>query len=140
MSSNISGADVEQTYELLIECMMQAKHRLALLAADFNITAMQAMLLLLLDEPSPMNNFTKVFNCDPSNITGIVDGLEQRNLAARFPDKNDRRIKMVKLSPSGEQLRQNLIKLLVEDQKSSLFKFDPSELATFNRLLRKITS
>ena len=140
MSSNISGSDVEQTYALLIECMMQAKHRLARLAGDFNITAMQAMLLLLLDEPSPMNNFTKVFNCDPSNITGIVDGLEQRNLAARFPDKNDRRIKMVKLSPSGKQLRQSLIKLLVEDQKSSLFKFDASELATFNRLLRKITS
>ena len=127
-----------RTHELLIGLMMQAKHRLITLAGEFNITGMQAMMVFLLKTPRPMNSFTKVFNCDASNITGLVDGLELKGLASRFPDKNDRRIKMVKLTEDGEKLRHQFIKLLIEDKESSFFKLSDTELKTFNKLLEKI--
>ncbi len=139
MSSIIDDKLVEQTYGLLISCMMQAKHRLIDLAGNYDITGMQAIMVLLLDQPCPMNSFTKVFNCDASNITGIVDGLENKGVANRFPDKHDRRIKMVKLSPKGEKLRDHFIKLLVEDKQSNLFKLSNQELRDLNNILDKIT-
>lgn len=138
MSSINEDANVARTHELLIGLMMQAKHRLITLASEFNITGMQAMMVFLLKTPSPMNSFTKLFNCDASNITGLVDGLELKGLATRFPDKNDRRIKMVKLTDEGERLRNTFIKLLIEDRESSFFKLSEAELKTFNKLLAKI--
>jgi DNA-binding MarR family transcriptional regulator len=139
MSSINKSEQLAHTYELLIGCMMQAKHRLTEIAGENNITGMQAMMLIMLQEPSPMNSFTKIFNCDASNITGIVDGLEKRGLAARFPLEKDRRIKMIKLSPDGEKLRDLFSKLLIEDKESNLFRLKDSELETFNALLQKIT-
>ena len=140
MSSINKSAQLAHTYEMLIGCMMLAKHRLIEIAGENNITGMQAMMLIMLKEPSPMNSFTKVFNCDASNITGIVDGLEKRGLAARFPLEKDRRIKMIKLSADGEKLRQHFAKLLIEDKESNLFRLEDSELEIFNKLLKKITS
>lgn len=138
MSSNNEVDSAARSHELLIGIMMQAKHRLIKLAGDFNVTGMQAMMVFLLKTPRPMNSFTKLFNCDASNITGLVDGLESRGLATRFPDIHDRRIKMVKLTPEGEKLRKQFIKLLIEDKESSFYNLSSSELVTFNKLLEKI--
>jgi DNA-binding MarR family transcriptional regulator len=140
MSSIKGSEDIARSHELLIGIMMQAKHRLMTLAGELNIPGMQAMMVFQLNTPRPMNSFTKLFNCDASNITGLVDGLEQRGLATRFPAEKDRRIKMVKLTASGEKLRNQFIKLLIEDKESSFFNLSPSDLKTFNRLLEKIAT
>ena len=139
MSSISHKQAIEQSFELLIKSMMQSKHRLVELGSELDLTAMQAMVVLLLDAPRPMNSFTKVLNCDASNVTGIIDGLEQKNLAARYPDQNDRRIKMIKLSPKGKALRKKLLNRLVDSQGSVLFKLSLIELNTLISLLKKIT-
>jgi len=140
MSSINHGKAVEQSFELLIKCMLQSKHRLVELGSELNLTAMQAIILLLLDKPKPMHSFTKVFNCDASNITGLVDGLELKKLAARFPDEKDRRIKMIKLSSKGEKFRVTLLARLEKSQGSVLLKLNSKELSTLNSLLQKITT
>jgi DNA-binding MarR family transcriptional regulator len=140
MSSINQKETAEQSFELLIKCMMQSKHRLIELGSRLGLTGMQAVMILLLDTPRPMNGFTKLFNCDASNVTGIVDGLEQKKLAARYPDENDRRIKMVRLSSSGKSLRKKLLNLSVHDQESTFFKLNTSELKTLTSLLQKITT
>ncbi len=138
MSSISQKQAVEQSFELLIKCMMQSKHRLVELGSDYELTAMQTMMLILLDAPKPMNSFTKVFNCDASNITGIVDGLEAKKLAARYPDKLDRRLKMIKLSTKGETLKKKLIGKLIDDESSILFNLSLNELNTLTSLLKKL--
>ena len=138
--SSISHKElVEHSFELLIKCTMQAKHRLIELGSNIGLTGMQVTMILLLEEPRQMNSFTKVFNCDASNVTGIVDGLEQKKLAARFPDENDRRIKMIKLSPKGKQLRRQILERLVDSQGSVLFKLTRAELEDLVTILTKIT-
>lgn len=139
MSSIKPRRGVEESFELLIKCMMQSKHRLIDIGSDMDLTGMQTMMILLLDAPKPMNNFTKVFNCDASNITGIVDGLEQKKLAARFPSDKDRRLKMISLSQKGKDLRSKLLDRLIDSQASVLFELDQSEIDTLIKLLRKIT-
>ena len=137
--SNISQNKlVEKSFELLIKCMMQSKHRLMELGSNMGLPGMQAMMVLMLDQPKPMNSFTKIFNCDASNITGIVDGLEEKELAARFPSTRDRRIKMIELSETGKELRNQLLSALVEQHKSALFNLTTEEIGQLNRLLSKI--
>jgi DNA-binding MarR family transcriptional regulator len=138
MSSISQKNIVEESFELLIKCMMQSKHRLMELGSDMGLPGMQAAMVLMLDKPKPMNSFTKIFNCDASNITGIVDGLEEKGIAARFPSTTDRRIKMVELCENGEELRTQLLNALIDEHKSVLFKLSTNEVKELNRLLGKL--
>ncbi len=61
--------------------------------------------LRFLDEPQPMGRMAELLHCDPSNVTGIVDTLEARNLAQRKPSAADRRVKVVELTVAGRKLR-----------------------------------
>ncbi len=61
--------------------------------------------LRFLERPQTMGRMAELLHCDPSNITGIVDALEERNLAERKPSEVDRRVKVVELTVPGEELR-----------------------------------
>jgi DNA-binding MarR family transcriptional regulator len=52
--------------------------------------------------------------CDASNVTGIVDKLETRGLIVRQSAENDRRIKMLAITPKGRELRQRLCARLLD--------------------------
>jgi DNA-binding MarR family transcriptional regulator len=132
--------EVERAFELLMASMVQSKHRLIQLGSEYGLTSMQAMTLLILKKPKSMTSLTKLFNCDPSNITGIVDGLEEKNLASRFPSETDRRIKMINLSNKGANLRSKLLDQLFSSQGSVLFQLTEEELITLNSILGKILS
>lgn len=134
-------------YFALSEFLMGAKHQIVGISSTFGLTSMQAMTLLLtkVDAPRPISNYCKLFNCDPSNVTGIVDGLEHKGLVARQADPNDRRIKVIHLLPAGQKLQDQIIQKLTS---ASGFLFDPlsdeeaetfvgiiSKLAEHNRLL-----
>ena len=58
-----------------------------------------------LEPRQTMGRLAELLHCDPSNVTGIVDALEDRNLAERKPSEVDRRIKIVELTGPGEKLR-----------------------------------
>jgi DNA-binding MarR family transcriptional regulator len=61
--------------------------------------------LRFLEQPQTMGRMAELLHCDPSNVTGIVDALEDRDLAERKPSAADRRVKVVELTAAGEKLR-----------------------------------
>lgn len=61
--------------------------------------------LRLLEQPQTMGRMAEFLHCDPSNVTGIVDALEERGLAERKPSAADRRVKVVELTTAGRRLR-----------------------------------
>jgi DNA-binding MarR family transcriptional regulator len=63
------------------------------------------MVLELLDEPRPMGELALEMHCDSSNITGIVDRLEERGLVERTALARDRRVKLVGVTEEGRKLR-----------------------------------
>jgi DNA-binding MarR family transcriptional regulator len=68
--------------------------------------------LMALDGPRTMSEIAQALRCDPSNVTGIVDGLEERGLALREPSPDDRRVKLIALSAEGRRLRGRLSKAM----------------------------
>ncbi|RVU26066.1 MarR family transcriptional regulator [Streptomyces antnestii] len=73
-------------------------------AGGQGLTAAQARVLdLLSHEPMPMRRIAQQVNCEPSNITGLVDRLEARGLVERRPDPADRRVKLA--APTDEGVR-----------------------------------
>jgi DNA-binding MarR family transcriptional regulator len=64
----------------------------------------------MLDQPRAMSEIATYLHCDNSNVTGIVDGLEERGLVERQPAEHDRRVKLIALTPEGRRLRGRLMK------------------------------
>jgi DNA-binding MarR family transcriptional regulator len=61
-----------------------------------------------LDRPRTMSEIAASLHCDNSNVTGIVDGLEEKGLATRRPSEGDRRVKLIELTADGRQVRARL--------------------------------
>jgi DNA-binding MarR family transcriptional regulator len=61
--------------------------------------------LRMLDQPRTMSEIAAVLDCDNSNVTGIVDGLEEKGLATRRPSETDRRVKLIALTAKGRKVR-----------------------------------
>jgi DNA-binding MarR family transcriptional regulator len=121
---------------VLLQFLLQAKHQIFALAAEHDLSAMQVITLLLLEQPLPMRSLKTCFNCDPSNVTGIIDGLQQRGLVSRYEHADDRRIKMIKLLAPGERLRASLLRRLAQSDSVALSRLTPDQLKTFLGLLQ----
>lgn len=131
---------LEHSYYVLIQFLMLSKHRLIELGAEHGLTAIQAITLFLLDEPRPMYSFKKIYNCDASNVTGIIDGLEEKGLVTRYEPPEDRRIKVVQATEQGNKLRSDLICSITTNDNPLLSRLSPAELKTFVQLLEKVTT
>jgi MarR family transcriptional regulator, organic hydroperoxide resistance regulator len=66
--------------------------------------------LRMLDQPRTMSEVANALQCDNSNVTGIVDSLEQKKLVRRRPSEEDRRVKLIELTPAGRRVHARLAK------------------------------
>jgi DNA-binding MarR family transcriptional regulator len=64
--------------------------------------------LRMLDRPRTMSEVATALQCDNSNVTGIVDSLEQKGLARRRAGEKDRRVKLIELTPEGRRVHARL--------------------------------
>lgn len=104
-------------------------------AAAADLTPAQAIVIGLLSEPLPMGDLAARRHCDPSNITGLVDRLEDKGLVTRSPHPTDRRVKRVELTAEGrhrlarfheELSRISCLNELTPDQQRRLLTSVPS--------------
>ena len=75
------------------------------IAHELGVTPPLLGALRFLEQPQTMGRMAELLRCDPSNVTGIVDALEDRDIAARKPSADDRRVKVVELTAAGRKLR-----------------------------------
>ncbi|HET7119995.1 MAG TPA: MarR family transcriptional regulator [Solirubrobacterales bacterium] len=78
------------------------------IAREFDLRPVTFGALRALERPRTMSELAQLLYCDNSNVTAIVDNLEEKTLAVRKPSEDDRRIKVVELSGQGEALLKRL--------------------------------
>jgi DNA-binding MarR family transcriptional regulator len=102
---------------LLFAVSESMRERFARTAARWELTAPQAKALrfLLVAGPSPMRDLALGLRVDPSYVTGIVDGLEQRGLVERRLAPGDRRARHLVLTARGARLTGRLWDEVVAD-------------------------
>ncbi|MCX5207399.1 MarR family transcriptional regulator [Streptomyces sp. NBC_00237] len=109
-----------------------------LAAATEGLTASQAKALSVLRAtPAPMRALATTLACDASNITGIVDRLEKRELVRREPSPTDRRVKNVVLTVAGE-VTIDAIRARMHTTLSALDTLDDSERTALFTLLGRV--
>lgn len=130
----------EKYYPTFIDFLLSQKKVVGNVGAKYGLTPMQSLAILMLVEPMPMHKMTESFNCDASNVTGIVDGLQNKDLAGRFENSTDRRVRVVGLMPKGEELREKLINDLLGNVNPIFEKLNQEELNIFFGLINKVIS
>jgi DNA-binding MarR family transcriptional regulator len=98
-------------WQLLVRFFFSQRATLPPLAADLQLSPAQCHVLHLIepDQPIPMGQLAETLACDASNVTGLVDRLESRGLVRRRPSAEDRRVKVLVLTPTGLRLRTLLL-------------------------------
>ena len=105
-----------EAWALMFELFVQQKPRHIAIAAEFDLSPMQAFALRLIEPGTPlaMSDLAEALHCDASNVTGIVDRLEARDLIARRGADHDRRVKMLVVTEKGAALRERLLERISE--------------------------
>jgi DNA-binding MarR family transcriptional regulator len=95
--------------------MVTHKQRLAAMAQEFELAPQQMIAVRILGGgPRKMSDLAQALFCDNSNVTGIVDRLEERGLVRREAAEGDRRVKLLVLTDEGERLRVEVTKRMAE--------------------------
>ena len=106
---------------------------------EFELSPPQALALRHLEpgSPLPMSALAELLHCDNSNITGIVDRLEDRGLVERRPAAHDRRVKHLLVTERGAEVRERLTERMdsAPDELDRLTKAEQRQLVA---LLRKV--
>jgi DNA-binding MarR family transcriptional regulator len=126
-----------EAWALLARVMFrEGKPRFPSIAAELDLSPPQAIVLRLLSEPRPMGDLATAMHCDNSNITGIVDRLEERGLVMRRPADYDRRVKLIAITDAGSALRDDLNRALAEPPQA-IADLSEEDLVALRDILRR---
>lgn len=102
---------------------------------NLDLTGSQAVALRELTGPLTMRELADRMGCEASNVTFVVDRLEQQGVVERQPHARDRRAKQLVLTTKGAALRRRLLKAL--SHGSPLAGLTPAEQARLHALLAR---
>jgi len=127
-----------EAWGLIAELFTSQRTRFLAIASEFDLAPAQLGALKALDpeNPIPMRDLALALACDNSNVTGIVDRLENRGLVERSPSASDRRVKMLVVTPEGAELRAR-VKQRMEEPPEPLKVLSEDEQVVLRDLLRK---
>ena len=118
--------------------MMARKQQFPQIAASFKLNpgALHALLTLDPDEPQSMSTLAGGWGCDASNVTWLVDRLEEQGLVERRAHPTDRRVRTVALTTKGVRVRKQ-VETMIHEAPPAIAELSPADLGTLCRVLRK---
>jgi DNA-binding MarR family transcriptional regulator len=137
-STAAAASAASEAWTLLAELVAGQRGRTMCVCSEVDLAPGQLMALKSLDPdtPVPMRELATALACDNSNVTGIIDRLEERGLVERRPAPHDRRVKMLVVTPKGREVRTR-IKARMEEPPEPLLRLDAGEQRALRDLLRK---
>ncbi|MFZ1288155.1 MAG: MarR family winged helix-turn-helix transcriptional regulator [Candidatus Phosphoribacter sp.] len=88
----------------------------------------------------PQRQIGALLGLDPSAVVAIVDDLESSSLVQRLPDPDDRRTRLVSITPAGRQMLDTVAGVAKAVQDQALAGLDATERGVFVSHLRRIVS
>jgi DNA-binding MarR family transcriptional regulator len=128
-------------FDLLWEVLRAMGEQVHAAAVAEDLTPMQAMLLDRLQDgiAAPMTDLAQQLHCDKSNLTGIVDALEARELVQRTTPPDDRRVRALVTTPEGRAVRARLDRRL-RAENPLLARLDATQLADLEQALVRMVA
>jgi MarR family transcriptional regulator, organic hydroperoxide resistance regulator len=128
-----------EAWQLLLKLFFSQRADLPTVASEFELSPAQCHVLHLIEpgQPIPMGRLAEALACDASNVTGLVDRLESRGLVRRRPSSEDRRIKVLELTPAGARLRSTVFERMIKPP-DSLARLSAEEQQALVKILKRV--
>lgn len=94
-----------------------------------SMTQLHVMHMLERHGELPMSRLAEMLDVSLSAATGLVDRIEERGFVERIRVPNDRRIVLVRMTPSGQQMLDDVEVLRTEMMERILDRLDETQLA-----------
>jgi DNA-binding MarR family transcriptional regulator len=130
------NAVAAEVWNLISELMWANKPKFMAVCREFDLFPPQVMVLRALEEPKPMREVAQFLACDNSNLTGIIDRLEERDLVRRTADPKDRRVKLLVLTEEGQRVRAEILERISEPP-AELAELSQKDLRTVREILAR---
>jgi DNA-binding MarR family transcriptional regulator len=133
------AALTREIHTLLVALTSRVKAHEDECIGGLGLTRMEAKALYRLEpgETVPVRTVAERGMVDPSNLSGAVESLEARGLIERPSAPHDRRVRAVRLTPEGEELRERLAACLHDDYPA-VARLTPEEREALRDLLRRL--
>jgi len=131
--------DACRAWQLLVKVFFRQRGQLPSWDDKLGLSPVQSHVLHLIEpgRPLPMGRLAATLSCDASNVTGLVDRLEARGLIRRIPSTDDRRVKVLDLTPTGARLRAQLLTRMGR-RELPLARLSAADQRTLVRLLETL--
>jgi DNA-binding MarR family transcriptional regulator len=134
--------------EALIESIVGAIRRLnravyldaSRTSREFGLTRAQSgvLKLLLINGPLSSADLSRKLYLTPPNMTGIIDRLEKKGLVGRTRQKVDRRVVLITLTESGNDLSRRLPDSIERKLVSELIELSPDQIQMLSKAMIQI--
>ena len=114
------------------------------MSRHFGLTGQQSLVLRLLLNSGSMSSaeLSRLMYVTPSNITGIIDRLEKKDLVVRVRNEGDRRVILIHLTEAGKDLSANIPDPIEKRLINELIDLDKDRVqfisTAMNQILRLI--
>src|SRR3954447_13527380 len=138
MDTRTAPSAASEAWSLIAQLFTSQRTRFLAIASEFELAPAQLMALKALDpdDPVPMRDLAEALACDNSNVTGIIDRLEDRGLVERRASPADRRVKMLVVTEAGVDVRRR-VKERMEEAPEALKRLSDDEAVQLRDLMRK---
>ena len=106
----------------------------------FGVTGPQALVLRALLHSGPMSSaaLAKAIFVTPSNLTGIIDRLEQKGLVTRTRQATDRRVQLLALTETGGHKAESLPDPIEEKLAAGLALLDEEQAGAIRAAIEQV--
>ncbi|MCR4265949.1 MarR family winged helix-turn-helix transcriptional regulator [Nitratireductor sp. ZSWI3] len=128
-----------EAWRLMFDFLMQSSPQRLESLEKRGLTPNDSRALFTLEEGNdqPIGKLAGEWGCDPSTATWLVDRLERAGLVERVPSSEDRRKKLVRLTPKGVTTKKDLMEEYYRPP-AELVVLAKSDLDELIRILGKI--
>jgi len=108
--------------------------------ADVNVTPVQFALLFAASKETGLDQRTLAgrIGLDTSTIGAVVDRLERRGLIERKVSPDDKRVRLLSVTPAGKKLLQGVMPAMLRAQDRMLAPLPKADRAKFMAMVKRI--
>ena len=110
------------------------------LLSTFGISSPQGELLyqLMLKDGSEQHTLAELLGITKASLSGLIDGLEQRDLVKRWQHPEDARLKQIFLTGQGKALLEQMKSIALKQEEQMIKGFSKAEVALLEEHLRRL--
>lgn len=132
--------DAPGLWLVLMRCHRALSHvaELSIRDSDLGLTDFAVLEALLHKGPLTIGEIQSRVPLALGSMTATVDRLEERKLIRRTPSPDDRRARVLKLTPRGKAAVEEAFRRHAADLESAMAVLNPSEKRELRSLLKKL--